>query len=760
MSVTTSTRSPSAPPPEPMRSRRPSPVPPRTGPLGRLAAVSFDRRGLVVLAWLVMLVASVVLSMTVGGEYEADYSATGSDSSAALDLLQQRFPEQSGQVVDVVMRAPGGFDDPATATAVDKAFAAFADQTGVVAVATPAETGQVSPDATIAVGQLRLDAVQAEDVDAADARALLAVSEHMSSPGLTIALGGEVVSGAEEAPVSSELVGIAVAALVLLVALGSVIAAGLPLVVALLGVGVSLSLVPVVAAVQPVPDWSTSLAAMIGIGIGIDYVLLILTRFREWRADGLDPRAATIAALDTAGRAVVIAGGTVLISMTGLLAMGLSYMRGAAIATIVTVAIVVLASITLLPAALGYVGRHTERWPLRLRTSSTPRPGSGWARWAAVIEGGRVPVAIGGTLVLLALASPLTGVRFGFPDAGNDREGTSTRQAYDLLVDGFGPGANAPLLLAAQVPADGRGNTAAIDGVSTAVADTPGVASLSPVVINEAGDTAVFTVVPATGPQDQATDDLVRDLRDRVLPAATAGTGTVVHVGGLTATSLDSTSNTVKRLPLLIGGVILVSLLLLLVAFRSIAIPIKAAVLNLLSVAAAYGVVAYFLQGGWAGQLIGIDTPTPLPAFIPVLMFAILFGLSMDYEVFLVSRVREAWAATGDSAAAVRLGLQATGRVISSAAVIMVAVFAAFVASPEVFLKIIGVGLASAIMIDVLLVRLIVLPAVMFLLGDRAWHLPLSWDRRIPQLHIEGRPQIHHAAGGQRLHQQEIPIGS
>ena len=722
------------------RVQRP-PLPPGTGPLGRLAAFCFDHRGLIVVAWVLGLSLSVALSMIAGGDYEADYSARGSDSSAAQSLLEKRFPEQSGQVIDVVVHAQGGLDDPTAAAAVGRLFNQVGQEPHVLAVETPTEVGQISADTTTAVGHLRLDARLPADMPSAETHRLLDLAD-AADPTISVALSGEVVEGAEEASFSSETFGIAVAAIVLALALGSVVAAGLPLVVALLGVGISLSLIPVVAAVQPVPDWSTSLAAMIGIGIGIDYVLLLITRFREWRAEGLTPRAATVATLDTGGRAVVIAGTTVLISMTGLLAMGLSYMRGAALATILTVAVVVLAAITLLPAVLGYLGRHTERWSLRPARRSASDGGQGfWVRWARAVQQHRILAAVVGVMALVALALPLTTVRFGFPDAGNDRAETSTRQAYDLLTQGFGPGANAPLLVVASLPAATSSTT--LDEVLAAVAGTPGVASVSPAGLNDAGDAAVISVVPTTGPQDQATDDLVRTLRDDVLPTATAGTPIRVHVGGVTAASLDSTSDTVRRLPLLIGGVVVMSLLLLLVAFRSIAIPLKAAVLNLLSVAAAYGVVAYVLQGGWAGQLIGVDTPTPLPAFIPVLMFAILFGLSMDYEVFLMSRMREAWAHTGDTATAVVSGLASTGRVITSAAIIMIAVFAAFVPSPDLFLKIIGIGLTTAIVVDVTLVRLLVLPAVMFLLGDRAWALPARWDARIPHLHIEGRPAIH-----------------
>ncbi|MGH8939402.1 MAG: MMPL family transporter, partial [Actinomycetes bacterium] len=385
------------------------------------------------------------------------------------------------------------------------------------------------------------------------------------------------------------------------------------------------------------------------IGIGVDYTLLMVTRFREWRAAGLDERAATVATLDTAGRAVIVAGTTVVISMLGLFAMGLSFMRGAALVTILAVLVVMAAAVTLFPALLGYLGKRIDRWrlplgrrrPVSVAVGGHVEPSRGWLAWSRLVDRHRWIAAMVGVAALLALASPYLGVRYGFPDAGNNQESTQTRQAYDMLADGFGPGMNGPLLLVADLPAEGAASTLA--EVTSAVRAAPGVAAVTEPTLNPAGDTAVITAFPTTGPQAAQTEDLVQRLRDTTLPSATAGTGVDVHVGGVTAISIDSTDNIRKRIPLLIGGVVLLSMLLLLVSFRSVVVAVKAAVMNLLSVAAAYGVVALVLQGGWAGRLIGIDTETPLPAFLPVIMFAVLFGLSMDYEVFLGSRMREAW---------------------------------------------------------------------------------------------------------------------
>ena len=620
----------------------------------------------------------------------------------------------------------------------------------------PYETpGAISQDGTTLHATARLDVVNPVDMPVPASERMIAIAEDAARPGLDVALGGQTVTQGEAAEIGSEAIGLAAAALILLITFGSVVAAGLPLIVAVAGLAVSSTLTGLLIAFIDAPDWSTSLATMMGIGIGVDYTLLMVTRFREWRAAGLDERAATVATLDTAGRAVMVAGTTVVISMLGLFAMGLSFMRGAALVTILAVVVVMVASVTLFPALLGFLGKHVDRLrlplgrrrPVEVAVGGHVEPSRRWLAWSRLIDRHRWLAAALGVVALLALAAPYLDVRYGFPDAGNNQESTQTRQAYDMLADGFGPGMNGPLLLVTELPSDGADS---LGPVTEAVAGTKGVVAVTEPVVNPAGDTAVITVVPATGPQATATEDLVATLRDTTLPAATEGSGLDVHVGGVTATSIDSTDNIAKRIPLLIGGVVLLSMFVLVLSFRSLVVAIKAAAMNLLSVAAAYGVVALVLQGGWAGQLIGIDTETPLPAFVPVLMFAVLFGLSMDYEVFLVSRMREAWLRTGDNERAVLEGLASTGRVITAAAAIMVAVFAAFIPSADVVLKVIGVGMASAILIDATIVRLLLVPAVMHLLGRANWYLPEWMGRRLPQLHVEGRPEIH--LPGQRQH--------
>ncbi len=720
----------------------------RIGPLGRLARTTFRHRGRTVLAWLLALGVAIGLASAFGGEFKADYSAPGSDSQQAQTLLEERFPAQAGDTVDVVVHADGGVQ--ARQQDVRALLAEMAVVSHVAAVSDPFEDpAGVSQDGNTLVAHLRLDVENPVDMPKEDSEQLLDLAKDASADGFRVAVGGQSIAQAEQGEIGSEGLGLAAAAIILLLMFGSVVAAGLPILVAVAGLAVSSTLTMVVISLVDAPDWSTSLATMMGIGIGIDYALLMVTRFREWRAAGLDSEAATVATLDTAGRSVMVAGTTVVISMLGLFAMGLSFMRGAAVVTILGVLIVMAASVTLFPALLGYLGKHIDRLRLpigrghqvQVAEGGHVEPSRAWLGWSRLVDRHRIVATVVGVAVLLALALPFLDVRFGFPDAGNNREETSSRQAYDMLADGFGPGMNGPLLLVAELPAGS--DAGALDGVTEAVSATPGVVAVAPAALNETGDAAVITVVPSTGPQDQESEDLIRQLRDDVIPAATSGTDVAVHVGGVTATSIDSTDNISKRLPLLIGGVVLLSMLLLIASFRSLAVAVKAAVMNLLSVAAAYGVVALVLQGGWAGQLVGIDTPTPLPSFVPVLMFAVLFGLSMDYEVFLVSRMREGWLRTGDNEQAILGGLAGTGRVITAAAAIMVAVFAAFVPSPDVVLKVIGVGMASAIFIDATVVRLLLVPAVMYLLGRANWWMPAWLGRLLPELHVEGHPEHH-----------------
>ncbi|MGH2946912.1 MAG: MMPL family transporter [Solirubrobacteraceae bacterium] len=703
------------------RRTRPRPDRPASH-LARLADFSFRRRRVVVAAWVAVLVVAVLGGGALRGEWSADYSTPGSESRAAVDLLSERFPERSTDSVDVVWQAEAGAQAPDVRERMD-AFIRDASALDGVGDSVPAARADVSPDGTVAVARLPLTTTPGE-VPLATGEELIAMADERSGDGLRVELGGQAVGNAQRGEISSETIGFAFAALVLLVTFGSVVASGLPLATALFGLGVSSALVGVLAAVVDTPDWAASVAAMIGIGVGIDYALLILTRFRGGLHRGLDARAATVEAIATAGRSVLVAGTTVVISVLGLFVVGLPYLYGVALAAITAVLVVMAGAVTLLPALLGFARERVNRLriPFTGRTPADPAAAPA-ARWSRAVQRRPWTAAIAGVLVLVALAAPVTGLRIAYPDQGNDAAGTTTREAYELVTRGFGPGAAGPLVLAAEV--DDR---AAIDALPAELARVPGVAAVSPPAFNRAGDAAVLTVTPTTSPQDTATEALVDRLRG-MLPAQ-------VSVGGATAQAIDQSEATASRLPLFIGVVVGLSLLLLLVAFRSLAVALKAGVMNLLSVGTAYGVVALVAEGGWAGQLVGIDTATPVPPFIPVIMFAVLFGLSMDYEVFLLSRVREAFDAGRDTAGAVTEGLTQTARVITAAAAIMVAVFGAFALSDQVFLVLIGIGMASAILVDATVVRMVLVPAVMQILGERSWWLPRWLDRLIPQARL------------------------
>ena len=488
----------------------------RPGPLGRLADLTYRHRLATVLAWVAALGLSIVLAGAVGGEFKADYSAPGSDSSAAQQLLEDEFPAVAGDTVDVVVRTDGPVTAPAVRTDVQAMLADLAKVPHVVGIDDPyANPASVSPDGRTLVAHVRLDVVNAPDMPIADSERMLEIADDASRPGLDVALGGQTVQQAEQGEIGSEGLGLAAATVILLITFGSVVAAGLPILVAVAGLAVSATLTTVLISFVDAPDWSTSLATMMGIGIGIDYALLMVTRFREWRAAGLDERAATVATLDTAGRAVMVAGTTVVISMLGLFAMGLSFMRGAALVTILGVLVVMLASITLFPALLGYLGRHVDRLRLpfvrrqavEVAVGGHVQPTRGWLAWSRLVERHRVIAALSGVALLLALAAPFLGVRFGFPDAGNNREGTSTRQAYDRQTEAFGAGSNGPLLMVAELPASG--GEAALEQVSGALKSTTGVAAVTPATVSPDGTTAVFTVDAdhrAAGPAHRGPD--------------------------------------------------------------------------------------------------------------------------------------------------------------------------------------------------------------------------------------------------------------
>jgi RND superfamily putative drug exporter len=683
------------------------------------------------LGWLAGLVVAVVAGGALKGDFRADYATPGSDSRAARDLLAQHFPGRSEEGVSFVWSARDGAGSPTVRARVDRILGQAGGLTGVAGRPTT-RGAEISPDGRVGVVRIGVDRLPTT-VPRATGERLRALAGR-AGPGLTAAVESRSVPGVQDdAQPSSEVIGIAAALVVLLLTLGTVLAAGLPLLTAIFGLGVSASLIGVLAAVMDVPDWATQLGAMIGIGVGIDYVLLIVTRHRAALGRGLTPADAAAEAMATAGRSVLVAGSTVVVSMLGLFLMRLPYLYGAALAAMISVLVVMAAAATLVPALLVAAGRRIERLRIPgVRGGERPGGRTPAARWAGAVQRRPLIGAVLATAALLALAVPATGMRLGFPDAGNDRSGTSTRQAYDLLAAGFGPGANGPLTVVARTA--GPADSTALGRLSRTLRDQPGVRSVSSPQASADGRAGLLVVTPKASPQDSATSDLVRRLRSGPL----AGSGlSDVHVGGATASSVDQSQATTNRLPLFIGGVVSLSLLLLLLAFRAPLVALKAGAMNLLSIGAAYGVVAVIAQGGWAGRLIGIDTEMPVPPFIPVIMFAVLFGLSMDYEVFLLSRVREEFDRHGDASRAVVEGVARTARVITAAAAIMVAVFGAFAFSADANLKLIGIGLAAAILVDATIVRMVLVPSVMQLLGDRTWWNPAWLDRILPRIAVE-----------------------
>src|SRR3954449_2903245 len=701
--------------------------------LARLADLSYRRRGRMVLAWLAATVLIIGLGGALAGEFNADYNTPGSESKAAGQVTEKRFAGYSGQEIYVAWKDPAGARSAGAKKRID-AFLAQAKKVDHIGEETAI---RISRDGKIGSTTLPLT-VNGWDVPKEDGEKLIAAAEKNSADGLQIKLLGDPIYAAQSST-SPEGLGFLGAAIVLLIAFGSVVAAGLPLVIALFGLGISSGgLIVLLANVIDVPDWTTAVSGLIGIGVGVDYALLVLTRFRAAMDDGKDRHDAVVEAVTMAGRSVILAGSTVVIAVLGLMLTGLPYMYGVAIAASLAVLVVMLAAVTLLPSLLSYLGPNVDRLRLPLVGRRKPKADAGEslaARWSHAVQRRPWTFAIPAAAILLALAAPALGMRLGFPDAGNDPPSTMTRQAYDLNTEGFGPGTNGPLVVAAEI--SGHEAKGRVDSFARRVRSDRDVAYVPQPVINEHGNAALITVIPKTSPQDQTTEDLVNRLRDDTVPGTLGRAGITAQVGGVTAALEDQSEYMKDRMPVFIIGVLGLSFLLLLVAFHSPLISLKAGVMNLLSVSAAYGVMTLVAKGGTVGKLIGIDHEVPVAPFMPVMMFAILFGLSMDYEVFLISRIREEYLKDGNTSRAVADGLAKTARVITAAAAIMVVVFLSFVTSNEVFLKLFGIGLASAIFLDATLVRMVLVPAVMSLLGKGNGWTPSWLEQRLPSLDVE-----------------------
>jgi RND superfamily putative drug exporter len=707
--------------------------------LVQLADWCYRQRRLVLILWVAALAGAFALSASFGGETKQDYFQPGSESRAASETLEAKFPQRAGDTVQVVLYSEDGFSPAAVRSSAQDILADLATAPHVMGVVSPfGDSGadQISQDGKTAYALVALDKT-ADEYSPAQAKALIEPILAAGDDTVRVEAGGPVAAKSQTTPAGGEGIGLIAAALILLFTFGSVVAMGLPLLIAVFGLGMSIALGELLRRVVDVPDWATYTAAMVGIGVGIDYALLIVTRYRSSLADGRDPRHATLTAIATAGRAVVFAGLTVVVAMLGILLVGQPALVGFAFTASLFVLVTMTASLTLLPALLGFAGRNIERLHVPfVAKNQHVYDATRWYRWSRFIQHRPWIAAIGGLAVLLALAAPLLGIRLGFPDAQNDPKSYTTHQAYDLIADGFGPGFSAPLVLTAQ-GASGTDLLTASDTLGTELAKVNGVAHVSPAVLNGAGDTAVLTVVPTTSPQDETTEDLVDTLRETVIPDATLDTGLTVAVGGMVASNLDITRGVADRLPLFFGGVLLVSFLLLMMVFRSVVVPLKAVIMNLLASAAAFGVLTLAVSGGSLGDLVGIPQATPVPILLPIGIFAILFGLSMDYEVFLLSRIKEEYDTTGDNALAVADGLAKSARVITAGAAVMITVFVSFVLGQDVFAKMFGIGLAAAVFLDATVVRMVLVPATMELLGDRNWWLPSWLDRLLPNLRVE-----------------------
>jgi RND superfamily putative drug exporter len=763
----------------------------------KLARWSTTHRRLVVIGWIAMIVAVGALAQSAGTEYSNNFTLPNSDAQRASDLLEHSFPTQAGDRDQIVFRVAGGSVlDPAVRAHMSAMFAEVAKLPHVSAVispyAGPSAGKAISANHQIAFATVVFDE-KANLLPVSAAERVVKVAQAARQPGFQVELGGQAIEATQQAGFGlSTAVGLMAAIVVLLITFGSLIAMGLPIVTALFGLGTGLSVIALFTHVVDTPNFSSELAAMIGLGVGIDYSLFILTRYREAYA-GPGPthgrvKESVVQAMDTAGRAVLFAGTTVVIALLGMMLLGVDFLYGVAISASIGVLLVMFSALTLLPALLTFAGARLARPSRRARRrerreaaavatsaavggsgiaagaagngaptvsgngaataagaaggSSTvsgngaPAPREGmWHRWSNFV--GRHPhrVAVPSALIMLLIAAPAVALRLGSSDASNDPSNTTTYQAYRLLAEGFGEGFNGPLQVVVKLPH--RDNASALRELQGELASASGVVSVTPPRLNPTGEVATFSVYPDSSPQAYATTVLVRDLREHVIPPVAARTGLVAYVGGVTAGGVDFATVLAHKLPLFIGVVVLLSALLLMVVFRSLVIPLQAAVMNLLSIGASLGVIVVIFQWGWFPGLLGVS-PGPIESFIPVMLFAIVFGLSMDYEVFLVSRIHEQWTYTHDNRRAVGEGLALTGRVITAAAAIMVCVFLSFVLGEDRVIKEFGLSLASAVFLDALIVRCMLLPALLHIVGPRAWRFPASLDRRLPRMNIEG----------------------
>ncbi|MBC9718300.1 MMPL family transporter [Streptomyces sp. TRM66268-LWL] len=692
----------------------------------RLAAFSHRHRWWALILWVVLVAGITGASTAVGSAYHNDFSLPGTDSQTAQSVLEEHGSAQADASVQIVFKDAQDIRDAGVRDRVEDLLGKVEGMPSVTGVTGPYEDkSAISRDGTVGYATVTLDGA-AENVPKEHVREIIEAAKSLDGDGLQAAVGGDAARGAEEAGGgAAEGAGILGALVILVFLFGSLVAASLPVVTALFAVGSSIGLIALASHFANVADFTPPIMMLVGLGVGIDYALLIFSRYRSELLRGAGPEQATRSALDAAGRTVFFAGCTVIIALMGLVALGLGSLQGVALAVALTVLVTMAASLTLLPALLGIFGSRLQRQVAKRAAKAKRVEGAGWRRWATGVQRRPWAALLVSVVALGALAAPATGMRLGFADAGNDATTTSSRQAYDLLAEGFGPGFNGPLFVVAEGTAD-------VGPVRTALEDTPGVAAVGGPIPSKDGEVGTLMAFPESAPQSEETSELVDRLRGDVLPPLVDETGARLLVGGATAATEDFAATVSDRMPLFVAIVVGLSALLLLLVFRSVLIPLKAALLNLVSIGAALGAITLVFQHGWFGV-----EPGPIEAFIPVMIFAIVFGLSMDYEVFLLSRIHEEWERTKDAQAAVREGLAATGKVITAAAAIMIVVFGAFMMSPDRMLQQFGLGLAVAILLDAVVIRCLIVPAVMQLLGTRAWWLP-AWLRRVlPRVELE-----------------------
>lgn len=762
--------------------------PPSSSAWARLGSAAFRRRRLVVGVWLAVLVTVFAGVVAIGPSPDSSLDIPASESQRGFETLDEYFGGLGAiQGGSVVFAADQGVDDPAVEAAISSMLSQAASIEGVASIVSPysqqgRRQGLVSDDGRYGIAQITLTP-EVDEFESGDIGAEL-MELRPQLDGLQVEIGGTALAALE--PPESELVGLAFAVFILTIAFGSVLAMGLPIGVAVAGVGIGAGITALLTNLTTIPDFATTIGAMIGLGVGIDYALFIVTRYREATRAGSTPLEATSLAIDTAGRAVVFAGTTVVISLLGMFVMGLGFINGLAIGASVTVVTTMAASVTLLPALIGFAQHRTEvtRWrgliaagfvaiallglglgiqplllgapiaavvlvasfavaPLRREVPARdPKPlRETWSyRWSRFVQKYPWQVAVGMTVLLLAMAIPVLSMRLGFADESNFEEGTTTREAYELVSEGFGAGTNGPLLLVAEI--SGPEDLRTAQRLASTLQTAAGVAEVRGPIPNDpldpgASEAFIIQVIPDTGPQDVATADLVDALRSQVIPSVIEGTDLEVDVAGSVATGIDFSEYLGERMVWFFAAVLGLSFLLLMMVFRSVLVPLKAVIMNMLSIGGAYGVVVAVFQWGWGAGLFNTSAG-PIEPFIPMMMFAIVFGLSMDYEVFLLSRVKEEYDRTGDPVNSVADGLAATARVITAAAAIMVVVFGSFFLEDNRIVKMLGLGLASAVLLDATLVRMLLVPATMELLGAGNWWLPRWLDRILPTISVEG----------------------